>query len=743
MNPTRRTVLLAAGAAALTTAGPTTGLTTGLTAGPAAAAPRATAATPPYAAYWYPDSLPAGSPGPGITWRSLKSWRAADDPDLAFNAASVPLAARFTPAPANPTARAGQARVQALVSFGPTSANPSQGSATADYYALTHWAYLDELVFWGGSAGEGLILAPNAPVVDAAHRHGVPVLGNVFLPPAAYGGQLQWTRDLVQRDATGRYPLAAQLVAVAAAYGFDGWFLNAETGGGNTALGTAVLGFVKELKALAAAKGQRVTWYDALTVNGTVSWQGALTSQNQAFFQAADAMFVDFRWSTASLASSGTKADRLGRSRYELWAGVDVESNGSGTYVDWDAIVPAGKQHVTSVGFYRPEWTRNQLPADRRAPGDFHAADDRFWTGRSMDPSRPDPGDPWRAPAVSVADRSTVTSVPFATVFNTGHGLRWYEAGAVVSDSPWNHLGLQDRLPSRRWVVRTAGARPTVAFDFADAWRGGNSVLVAGELDQPVVMVLYATRLPLAVNTVVDLTFRSESGGVNVELAVATAPPSGPGETPPYRYIAVNSVNTRAVGQTAVGGTGVDSGQAKARVNSAHQPASLTPRADDTGVTPVNSRRSVTTEDTGVNPVNSWQTVTIPLTGLSGTAHALGIRLTPTGGATPVRWRLGGLAVRPDGTPPAPAAPSAARVTAADGGDLRLAWNPAPGPVRHYTLHRLLPDGTRRFLGATGQRAWFVAGLRPEQGEPAARFEVRAVGELYNASAPVTVTHPW
>ncbi|WP_381558308.1 endo-beta-N-acetylglucosaminidase [Streptomyces eurythermus] len=673
MNPSRRTVLIAAGAAGAAALAP---------APPATAAPRATAATPPYAAYWYPDSLPAGSPGPGITWRSLKSWRAADDPDLAFNAATVPLAARFTPTPANPTARTGQARVQALVSFGPTSSNPSQGSATADYYALTHWAYIDELVFWGGSAGEGLILAPNAPVVDAAHRHGVPVLGNVFLPPAAYGGQLQWTRDLVRQDAGGHYPLAAQLVAVAAAYGFDGWFLNAETGGGNTALGTAVLGFVKELKALAAAEGQRVTWYDALTVNGTVSWQGALTSQNQAFFQAADSMFVDFRWSAASLASSGTKADRLGRDRYELWAGVDVESNGSGTYVNWDAIVPAGKPHVTSIGFYRPEWTRNHLPADRRAPGEFHAADDRFWTGRSADPSRPDPGDPWRAPAVSVADRSTVTSVPFATVFNTGHGLRWYEEGVVVSESPWNHLGLQDRLPSRRWVVRTAGTRPTVAFDFADAWRGGSSVLVAGELDQPVVLDLYATRLPIAVNTVVDLTSRSESEGVNVELAVAMAPPSGPGETPPYRYLAVNSVN-------------------------------------------------------------SWQTVTVPLTGLSGTAHVLGIRLTPTGGATPVRWRLGGLAVRPDGTPPAPAAPSAARVTAANGGDLRLAWNPAPGPVRHYTLHRLLADGTRRFLGATGQRAWFVAGLRPEQGEPAARFEVRAVGELYNASAPVTVTHPW
>jgi endo-beta-N-acetylglucosaminidase D len=682
VNPSRRTVLIAGAAAGLF---PLPAF--------AAARPKA-AATPPYASYWYPDSLPAGDPGPGITWRSLKSWRAADDPDLAFNAASVPLAARFTPTPANTTARSGEARIQALVSFGPTSANPSQGSATADYYALTHWAYLDELVFWGGSAGEGLILAPNAPIVDAAHRHGVPVLGNIFLPPVAYGGLLQWTRDLVQKDASGHYPLAKQLVAVAAAYGFDGWFVNAETGGGNSALGQAMLGFVKELKALGAARGQRVTWYDAMTVNGTVSWQGALNSQNQAFFQAADDMFVDFRWSAATLASSGTKANQLGRIRYELWAGVDVESNGSGTSVDWDAIVPSGEPHVTSIGFYRPEWTRNHLPADQRAPEDFHAADDRFWTGRSLDPSRPDASDPWRAPAVSVADRSTVTSLPFATVFNTGHGRRWYEDGAVTSDAAWNHLGLQDRLPARRWVVRTAGERPAVSFDFADAWRGGSSVLVDGELDQPVVLDLYATRLPVGVNTVVELTYRTDAGAVNVELAVATAEPSEAGATPPYTYLAVNSINRGR---------------------------------------PVKS-------------INGWQTVTLPLTALTtltgtgtGTIHALGVRLTAADG--PVRWRLGGLAVRDTVT--APAAPTGARVTAATGGDLRLAWNAAPGAVRHYELHRLLSDGTRRFLGGTCQRAYFLTGLRPEQGEAAARFELRAVGELYNASTPVTVTHPW
>ncbi|MFD8042525.1 endo-beta-N-acetylglucosaminidase [Streptomyces sp. WAC 05379] len=666
MKPTRRTVLIAAATAAL------------MPSLPAEAAPKA-AALQPYASYWYPDSLPAGSPGTGITWRSLKSWRPADDADLAFNASTVPLAPRFTPAPANTTARSDQARIQSLVSFGPTASNPSQGSATADYYALTHWAYIDELVFWGGSSGEGLILAPNAPIVDAAHRHGVPVLGNIFLPPVAYGGQLQWTRDLVQKDAAGRYPLADRLVAVAAAYGFDGWFVNAETSGGNTALGTDMLGFLRELKTLARAKGQRVTWYDSMTVNGGVSWQGALNSQNEPFFQAADDMFVDFRWTAAKLTSSGQRAGQLGRNRYELWAGVDVESNGWNSSVNWDAIVPRDKAHVVSVGFYRPEWTRNHLPADGRTPGDFHAADDHFWTGRSLDPSRPDTADSWRAPAVSVADRSTVTSMPFASVFNTGHGLRWYEDGQVTSDAPWNHLGLQDRLPSRRWVVHTDGQRPAVTFDFAAAWRGGSSVLVDGALDRPAVLDVYATRLPVTADTVVELTHRADAGAVKAELAVATAEPTTPGATPPYTYYPVTS------------GSG-------------------------------------------------WQTTTVRLTGLTGTVRAIGVRLTAAGTGQ-VRWRLGGIAVR--NAPQTPAAPSGLRITAASGGDLRLAWNPASGDVRHHTLHRLLPDGTRRFLGGTCQSAYFLGGLKPEQGEQEARFELRAVGELYTTSAPVTVTHRW
>ncbi|PWK75222.1 endo-beta-N-acetylglucosaminidase D [Streptomyces sp. CG 926] len=716
IRPTRRRALVTgAGAAALLglagrarAAAAPAPLPTG---GPAVAAPTsapapAPADLAPYASYWFPDSLPPGTPGPGIVWRSLSRWTPEGDPDLAHNTSTVPLAERFTPVPANRTARAGQARIASLVSFGPTAGNPSQGSPTADHYALTHWAYIDELVFWGGSAGEGIVLAPNAPVVDAAHRHGVRVLGNLFLPPVAYGGDLRWTRDLVRRDSLGRFPIADKLVQVARTYGFDGWFVNAETDGGDSALATRMREFLRALRAGGEPHGLRITWYDAMNSTGRVGWQGALNALNQEFFEdragkVADTMFVDFRWTPQTLAASGALADRLGRSRHELWAAVDTESRGWDSVVDWDAIVPRERDHVVGYGFYRPEWTRNHLTD--RSPGAFHRADDRFWTGESLDPSRPAP-DPaavpapapdsgWRAPATVVADRSTVTELPFACSFNTGHGLRWYDGGKVVSDSPWNHLGLQDRLPGRRWVVDTAGARPSVTLDFADAWRGGSSVLVEGTPTAPVIIGLHATRLPLTRGAVLELVHATGSSEpVAVEVGVALREPSGPGEPVPYTWL---PARTRDIGQ-------------------------------------------------------GWRTTRAgPAALAGGTAYGLAVRITAPGGR-PVVWRVGALSVRDGTRTRRPAPPTAPVVDASARQDgrawLRLSWRAAAGPdgrPRHYEVWRVLPDGTRRFLGGTCGTALYLPAVPRAGRERAAAFEVRAVDELYAVSEAARTTLPW
>lgn len=696
--PTRRGVLAAgagAGAAALLgAAGATTRAQAAATApGTRAGAAASPADLAPYASYWFPDSLPQGSPGPGITWRSLKQWTPESDPDLAYNTATVPLAPRFTPVPPNAGARSGQARISSLVSFGPTAQNPSQGSATADHYALTHWAYLDELVFWGGSSGEGIVLAPNAPVVDAAHRNGVPVLGNIFLPPVAYGGDLRWTRDLVQQDALGRFPIAEKLVEVARTYGFDGWFVNAETDGGDGSLAARMRGFLRALRAAGAPYGLRITWYDAMNSTGRVGWQGALNQLNQEFFEdragrVADTMYVDFRWTQQTLAASGALADRLGRSRHELWAALDMESDGWNSTVRWDAIIPRDRDHVVSIGFYRPEWTLGHLTD--RSPGAFHRADDRFWTGESLDPAHPAPEGTWRAPATAVADRSTVAALPFACGFNTGHGERWYEDGKVTSDTAWNHLGLQDRLPGRRWAVQSAGQRPTVTLDFAKAWRGGSSLLVAGRLTAPATVGLHATRLPLTGSTVLELVHATEAGALTIEVGVATREPAAPGEPVPYTWL---KTQARGSGQGA------------------------------------------------------WRTSRVGLSSLAGrTAYGLAVRITARGN-TAVAWRLGALSVRDDTARRRPASPSALTVdaqTQQDGkASVRLSWRRAAGPVRHYELYRLLPDGRPRFLGGTCGTALHLPAVIRAGRERAAAFEVRAVDELYAASAPAGTTLPW
>ncbi|MEJ2103995.1 MAG: hypothetical protein P8X47_05395 [Ignavibacteriaceae bacterium] len=133
----------------------------------------------PFASYWFP--------------LEILSWSPSTDPDAPFNRSGVPLKAKYVDSitVVNLNARVNEAKVNPLSAFAPTSDNPSQGYLNINYYTFSFWQYVDQLVFWGGSAGEGLILAPNPTIIDAAHRNGVKILGNVFFPPISYGGQFQ------------------------------------------------------------------------------------------------------------------------------------------------------------------------------------------------------------------------------------------------------------------------------------------------------------------------------------------------------------------------------------------------------------------------------------------------------------------------------------------------------------------------------------------------------------------------
>jgi len=624
----------------------------------------------PFVSYWYPSTI--------------LTWDPASDPDAPFNRSNVPLAPRFQNPDFNVNAHAhpDEARISALVAFAPTSFNPSQGTPVMDYYALNYWQYIDTLVFWGGSAGEGLLLAPNPTVIDAAHRNGVLVLGNVFFPPNVYGGQIQWVQDFVQRDGT-TFPVADKMIEAAQYYGFDGWFINQETAGGNAQLASDMRDMLEYFHAHSNLK---IVWYDSMTQSGAISYQNALNAQNQMFFQdgatlVSDAMFLNFNWSTSGLANSATLATSLGRSPYELNAGIDVESSGYNSPVNWNGVFPEGSPHVTSIGFYRPEWTHNSSSS----VSDFYTRDNRFWVGPNHDPSNTTTSASWKGLANYVPATSPISALPFVTNFNTGQGNLYAIDGETLATSEWNNLSLQDVLPTWRWIMRSTGTVLVPALDWTDAYWGGTSLKVSGTLDATNDLTLYETNLPVDSTTELAIAFKTDAAGpthLQVGLAFTDAPAT-------FEYL--------------------DAGDA-----------------------------SDVNWDVAVFTLAAYAGRTI---------GAISLRFVADAGSQPYEIHIGRLALfeAPPAYPEPPSDVQLVGKNEIDAhtATLRLAWTHSPSAINSYAVFQHHADDSLTWLGGTPDNAYFVGNLVRDGNEAASTIDVVAVSPEFLRSTAATISVPW
>ncbi len=181
-------------------------------------------------------------------------------------------------------------------------------------------------------------------------------------------GNFAYVNDFLKK--TGNtFPVADKMIQVARYFKFDGYFINTETEGGNTATAEAMRDFLKYFRA--QAPELKISWYDSMISNGRISWQRQLNDNNKMFFQdganrTSDQMFLDFYWGYGNnLPNSRAKAISLGRDPYDVYAGIDTEGagmNGKNTWggdslIDWDRLFPPGAPHNVSLGIYRPDWT--------------------------------------------------------------------------------------------------------------------------------------------------------------------------------------------------------------------------------------------------------------------------------------------------------------------------------------------------------------------------------------------------
>ena len=626
----------------------------------------------PFASYWFPNEL--------------LTWSPATDPDAPYNRSHTPLRDRFLNAiQVNAHARANEARVCPLDIFWATSGNPSQGSLGVNYFAFNYWQYTDVMVFWGGSAGEGLILAPNPGVIDAAHKNGVPVLGTIFFPPAVYGGNIQWVHDLVQKTGS-TFPVADKLIEAAEYYGFDGYFVNQETGGGDATLAGQLIEFMEYFQ---ANSDLQLMWYDAMTESGAIAWQEQLNSVNDRFFQdgstlVSQKMFLDFGWNATDLTTSRTNAQALGRSEYDLFAGVDVQANGYNTVVTWANIFPNTIPHVTSLGLYVPSWTYHSSTGLQ----DFYARANRMWVGANRDPSFTTTTSNWRGIAHYIPAQSVINDFPFVTNFCTGQGYDFYVDGQKLSPADWsgtgwNNLGLQDVLPTWRWIVESTGTKLYPEMDWTDAFYGGNCLKVSGDLLADNNLKLYKTEFPVSGSTHARVAFKTGSvGPTQMSLGVALA-------SDPQTYVL---------------------------------------------------------HDVGAATSTGWNEADIDLGAHAGDT-ILGVSLAFTANAmTGYVMKVGRLTIE-DGTLPPPSPPTNLVIeNRSDDGEtvtLRLRWGHSPSDVVYYNVYRRNPDLSLTYLGGTPNNAYFVPEVPYAAGDSLVTVEVEAVGQDFAPSTHATTTFLW
>ena len=478
----------------------------------------------PMASCWFPEEL--------------LQWNPKEDPDLSYNISHVPLAKRAKKDVMEPVndSQNKDTKVMAIsIMNASTSGNAPHGLNTAKSNTFSYYQYVDTLVYWGGSSGEGIIVPPSPDVTDSAHKNGVPVLGTVFFPQTAHGGKLEWLDTFLKKE-DGQFKMADKLIEVARTYGFDGWFINQETEGTSENPLTKkhadlMQEFILEIKG--KAPDLEIVYYDSMTKDGEMDWQNALTDKNAMFLQTedkksvADSMFLNFWWYSKSyvdqklLEASKEKAQQLGIDPYTLYAGIDVQADGYNTPIRWDLFEKTEDSTQTSLGIYCPSWT--YFSSENKE--EFYEKENTFWVNEQGDPSvnsEQGGNTDWKGISTYITERTPVTSFPFVTNFSLGNGYNFFINGKKVSKMNWNNRSLSDVLPTYRWMIDEEGNNDLKAsIDMSTAWYGGNSLKFAGKMEKgkKSTITLYRTDLKITDDVVYTTTAKATSKG-NLDLVV-------------------------------------------------------------------------------------------------------------------------------------------------------------------------------------------------------------------------------
>ena len=494
----------------------------------------------PYGGCWHPEKV--------------KNWSPETDPDAKFNRSRVPLATRFQEPQlmkANKNQYYEGQVCNATILFPTCSLCPSQGANNFLGYQPTYWQYMDKLVYWAGSASEGIIIPPPSGSIDAAHQSGVKVLGQIFFPPYAFGGNSAWVTEMLTQEG-GKYIFAKKLYEIAKYLGFEGWFINEETTRGHIAEWAQ---FIKEFNEYAEADGNHnmeIQWYNASGYpNAEILKTNINTSQ-----------FLEYG-SVGDYRSQAPEFNCTARDVYKkVYGGIQTVYAGlCGFGMDLRKAFPKDG-HVGSVDLFCPEeriWKDNvkDYLGTPDAQGDVAYSairrtfdnEDITWVNRSKNPSVE--GDPvesfssWPGMSGCVLERSAITSLPFTTSFCVGVGKHRFVKGEKRNTQDWYHSGMQSVMPTWRWWIENGnGINPTIDWDVA--YNGSNSIKIDASLTQGEhLMRLYKTQINITDGGKLRLVYKTTSQNtVEVKLGTESSVSEG--------LVTLNNVTRKQEGEWTI-----------------------------------------------------------------------------------------------------------------------------------------------------------------------------------------------
>jgi endo-beta-N-acetylglucosaminidase D len=466
-----------------------------------------------------------------LTVAELKQWTTAGPTASTDLISTVDLAPRFTNTATqmNP-ALSNDMKIAYLPDGMNNFGNYFGEQSQFNLYNFTHWAYIDKLVWFGGTASQTIQL-PSSPWANAAHKNGVKIFGNVFFAPTAFGGSTATLTNFLEQDVDGNFVSIPKMIEMMQYYNFDGWFINQETAT-NSATAQLMYAFVRELTAQAEALGKEVMWYDAMTLSGSVGWQNRLNTNNSVFVQRdADAdisngyetkvsssIFINFFWSGVNPPNaSRTRATTIGRSSFDVFTGIDIwpgRNQGDFELAGNTFMTSLHESNettpVTSLGIFAPNCVFNNstytnFNNDPTDFASFYNAENKLFAGDDVNPQFPD-ANGFKGLSNWVPEASVITSLPFETNFCTGHGVLKYTEGVLTSNESWHNMNLQDILPTWQFAFSQPGL---VATLFGLPYNFGNGLLIQGDIlsNTPIDMLLYKTQLTVTDQTTISIKY--------------------------------------------------------------------------------------------------------------------------------------------------------------------------------------------------------------------------------------------